>query len=492
MRQLSLFPRIVNRLNVFQRKTVIESGQKSDILLVTTPPWGIHNPPLGLAYLATYLRSNGIATGVFDFNIALYRKIPSKWHKLWLPEYKNWWSNPEHFKELKREFSKDIEWAIDQIARHNTAVIGFSVVDPKERTTIAIIQKILEKNPSKKIILGGPAVSTPEQRNIFNEYLGAAIDYFVIGEGESILLELMRAYKSNSFNLGSETETTSPGMVRKEIRDLNSLPYPTYSEFDLTMYDGGSLFVEWSRGCISACAYCKGRQLHGRYRMKRARYIVDELEFHWQRYHNNYFIVCDNLLNGNIRELERVCDLLIEKKLPIKWEGQAIPHRKMTSHVLNKMKAAGCCKLQWGLESGSDNVLQNIRKGNVFKVHEAEEVIRCCHCAGIRTELFIMVGLPGEDDTEFRKTEGFIRRNQNYIDLIKSINTVHLVHGTDLYDCAEDYGISLPEKDWYYLWHSKDGQNDYPCRVERARSLIHLAENLGIKVQEHNLYEGVY
>ena len=490
LRHMGSSRKIVNRLNIFRRKTARKDCENPDILLVTAPPWGIHNPPLGLAYLATYLRSNGIPAGVFDFNIALYRRIHPKWHKLWLPEYKNWWSNPEHFKELKEEFAEDIDWAVDQILRYDTPVIGFSVVDPKERTTIVIIQKTLEKYPSKRIILGGPAVSTPGQRKIFSDSLGEAIDYFVVGEGEGILLELMRTYKSNSFNVGPETEITSPGIVRKEISDLNTLPYPTYDEFDLSMYDGGSLFVEWSRGCISSCAYCKGRQLHGRYRMKRARYIVDELEFHCQRYHNNYFIVCDNLLNGNVRELERVCDLLIERRLPIQWEGQAIPYRKMTSPVLSKMKAAGCCKLQWGLESGSDKVLQNIRKGNIFKVHEAQEVIRCCHRAGIRTELFIMVGLPGEDDTEFRKTEGFIRRNRNYIDLIKSINTVHLVHGTDLYDCAEDYGLCLPEKGWYYLWHSKDGHNDYPSRVRRARSLIDLAGNLGIKVQEHNLYEG--
>jgi len=224
--------------------------------------------------------------------------------------------------------------------------------------------------------------------------------------------------------------------------------------------------------------------------MKKAEDIVRELEFQFNRYNVNYFVVCDNLLNGNAQELERVCDLLIERELPVTWEGQGIPYRKMTFSLLQKMKAAGCCKMQWGLECGSNKLLQNIRKGRLFTVNEAEEVIRSSHEAGIRTELFIMIGLPGENDIEFKKTENFVRRNKMYIDRIKSVNTLHLVHGTDLFDHPEDYGLCLPKDDWHYLWYSKDGNNDYSRRVFRARSLIELANNLDIKVQEHNLFEG--
>jgi len=478
------------RIHQRNRVKVPKKSENNEILLVTSPPWGIHNPPVGLAYLSTYLRLHGIDTDVFDFNISLYRRINPKWHKLWLPEFKNWWSNLERFQELMCEFSGDILWAAEQILRYNTPVIGFSVVDPKERTTIEIIRKVLEKDPSKRIILGGPAVSTPEQREIFLKHIGSSIDYFVVGEGEGILLELMQQYKNNDFALPLNEEVKKPQIVHKEINDISFIPHPTYNEFDFSMYDGGSLLVEWSRGCISSCSYCKGRKLLGRYRMKKAEDIVRELEFQFNRYNVNYFVVCDNLLNGNAQELERVCDLLIERELPVTWEGQGIPYRKMTFSLLQKMKAAGCCKMQWGLECGSNKLLQNIRKGRLFTVNEAEEVIRSSHEAGIRTELFIMIGLPGENDIEFKKTENFVRRNKMYIDRIKSVNTLHLVHGTDLFDHPEDYGLCLPKDDWHYLWYSKDGNNDYSRRVLRARSLIELANNLDIQVQEHNLFEG--
>ncbi len=463
--------------------------QNLDILLITAPPWGMHNPPLGLAYLSSYLRSNGISVAVFDFNISIYRRIKPSLHKLWLPEYKNWWSNPDLFRELSLKFSKDIEWAVEQILAYNAPVIGFSVVDPKERITIEIIQKVLAKAPSKKIILGGPAVSTPEQRKIFIDHLGNSIDFCVLYEGEKILLDLMQHYKGEGPAIFAES-AERPLIVQKAIDDLSELPHPTYDDFDFSMYDGGSLIVEWSRGCISSCAYCKGRQVQDKYRMKKAEYIVAELEYHYNRYNIKYFVICDNLLNGKVKELERVCDLLISKKIPINWEGQGIPYKKMTSLLLNKMKAAGCSKLQWGLESGSDKVLQNIRKGKIFTVKEAEEVIRFSHGAGIRTELFIIVGLPGEDENEFNKTKAFLIRNKNYIDLIKSINTLHLVHGTDLFDNAHEYGLCLPQKCEHYLWYSKDGNNNYNHRIKRAKSLIKLAGEIGIQVQEHNLFEG--
>ncbi len=461
------------------------------ILLVTSPPWGTHNPPTGLAYLSSYLQHNGIQATVFDGNIEFYRRIDPKWHRLWLPEYKNWWGTNEKFAFFLEEFPSHIDWLVDKILSFRAPVLGFSVVDPKERMTIELIRRILRRDPVKKIVMGGPAISTKEQRRIFVSQLGGAIDYFVEGQGEEMLLEIMERYKRDTFASPAEKPHDSPLVVSKPIADLDSIPYPSYQEFNFSLYDGGGFFVEWSRGCISSCAYCKGRHLLGPYRMKKAEHIVSELEYLMQQYGFDHFVVCDNLLNGNIAELGRLCDQLIEKGLAITWEGQGIPYRKMTSALLTKMKQAGCTKMQWGVESGSDTLLTNVSKGKIFTIADVEEVLTNAHGAGIKNEIFIIVGLPGDNDREFAKTADFLRRNRGHIDLIKSINTLHLVHGTDLYDHAADrFDLVLPEDSWYYRWSSRDGENDYAQRLARARSLLRLAEELGLPVQEHNLYEG--
>lgn len=464
--------------------------QKKEILLVSVPPWGVHNPPLGLAYLSQYLRQNSIRVSTFDFNIELYRRIDHAWHKLWLPENKNRWSDPVEFERLKDQFNEEIDWAVNRIYKSKSRVVGFSVVDPKERMTIEIIKRLLDKDGKKRIVLGGPAVSTPQQRKIFVDHIGSSIDYFVVGEGEQTLLSIMQQYRRHNYCLSQAIETTRPNIEKAQNSDLQSIPFPTFEEFDLSKYDGGSLNVEWSRGCISRCVFCKGKRILGNFRMKKAEKIVEALAFYYRRYGVTYFVVTDNLLNGNVKELDQICNLLIQKRLPIQWEGQGIPYALMTADLLNKMRMAGCCKMQWGLESGSDVLLQRVGKGNIFKVSEAQSVIRDAYRAGIQTELFLIVGFPGENETEAQKTQQFIRSNHKYIHRIKSINTLHLIHGTELYEHAEQYNLCLPETDWHYLWWEKGGDNGYDQRVRRAKALLKLAEECGIFVQEHNLTEG--
>ena len=288
-----------------------------DILLVTAPPWGVHNPPVGLAYLSTFLRRNNIKCDVFDFNIGLYRGIEPEWHKLWLPEYKNWWSNEERFHHIYEEFYNVIWWGQETILKYDAPIIGFSVVDPKERMTIALIRGLLDEDRDKRIILGGPAVSTPDQRRIFVELLGSSVDYYVVGEGERMLLKLIRKLKMNDHVIPADEEIEKPLIKQDHIECLDAIPFPTYEEFDFNLYDGGGLIVEWSRGCISSCAFCKGKRLLGPFRMKKAETIVAELEHHHTRYGVSHFIVCDNLVNGDPAELERVCDLVTHKGLSV-------------------------------------------------------------------------------------------------------------------------------------------------------------------------------
>ncbi|THB77201.1 MAG: radical SAM protein [Desulfobulbaceae bacterium] len=477
--------------NLFHKPTLVQSGEPPEILLLTAPPWGTHNPPTGLAYLSTYLKAHGVKVSVFDANIEFYRRINPENHRLWLPENKKWWATDESFEELRVRFTDQLDWIAHRVVSSKAPVVGFSVVDPKERMTIEIVKRIIKRKPETRIIMGGPAISTPEQRDIFCRRLPGLIDFFVEGPGEAALLEIMKRYRTSGFT-ANPGRASSPEIVSLPIESLDEIPHPRYDEFDFSLYDGGGFFVEWSRGCISSCAYCKGRHLLGPYRMKKATAILAELDYLYERFGFKHFIVCDNLFNGNTRELEKLCDLLIERSYPFTWEGQAIPYKRMTKSLMEKLKQAGCQKVQWGIESGSDTLLKNVGKGKVFAIEDARQVLQDSHEAGLINEIFIIVGLPGENEAEFQKTMSFFRDNRAYIDVIKSINTLHLVHGTDLFNHASDrFDLELPAEDiWYYDWSSRDGQNNYALRLERAKRLIAFAEELQIPVLENNLYEG--
>jgi len=468
-------------------------SNEDKLTLVTMPPWGFENPPIGLGYLAEYMKSKNIDTEIIDLNIFFYNQVSPGYKLLWHIENKNFWSNEWTFPFVMEIFKPLFEESVEKILTVSSKMIGFSVVDPKERITIEVIKKIKEKSPAKKIILGGPATSTEQQRKIFLDNIPEYIDAFVIGEGEETLYDLVANFsnKRNFFNVpGTLTKNNENWkyIPRKPIEPVGKILFPTYDKFNLDLYDDNWLWVEWSRGCIGKCSFCKNYKLIPKYRAKSPQWVVNELKFHVEKNSINDFFIADNLLNGDLNQLEKICNLIIKGNLNIRWAGSMAPRDNMDYNFFRKMQKAGCYKLQIGLESGSNRVLERMRK--IFTVDVSQKNLRDAKLAGIETEVFIMIGFPGEKEEDFKKTRDFIRRNSKFIDTIKSINTLHLIAGTDIYENFEKYNMRpLPFNNWHYLWETWDN-NNYKARKERGKLLLEDACHLGIKVAETNLEEG--
>lgn len=465
---------------------------KADILIVNLPPWAQENPHIGIGYLCSYLRDKDLKPKVMDLNKKFFINHPD-FGLLWHVENKNFWSNSETFPLILEIFRQDIKQAIDEIVGLKPDMAGFSVVDPKERLTVEFIKLIKERLPEIKIILGGPATSTEEQRQIFVDNISDYIDIFIIGEGEEACCEAVRRIKGQSkldningslIRNGGEWIYTPP----KPINPLEKVPFPAYEEFDLNLY-GKSLLVEWSRGCYSRCSFCKNWRLFPFYRAKDPKWVLDELKYHNHIYGIADFTVVDSVLNGSPKQLYKICSLIIENNLKLRWAGQIAPRKDMDYEFFKHMKRAGCMKLQIGVESGSNKVLMNMRK--TYTAETSEYALSNARKSGIETGIFIIIGYPGEDDYEFEKTYDFIKRNKKYIDIIKSINTLHLIAGTEIYERAYDkFNMKpLPGENWHYLWETYDG-NNYHVRKERAQRLLNLASDLGIRVVETNIREG--
>ena len=470
---------------------LLDSQKTYDFILVSLPPWSQDNPHIGIGYLSSYLGKKGMNFKVLDLNKSFFINNPD-FRMLWHVENKNFWSNEHTFPLILEIFNAEIEEAIEEISTYDCDFLGFSVVDPKERLTIEFIKRIKERAPNKKIILGGPATSTHEQRKIFLDNLDSSIDAFVVGEGEETLSDLVDSFlnKKDILEVLGCYVRNNGKWTHKEracIAPLDKVPFPSYEEFGLDLY-GKSLLVEWSRGCKGKCSFCKNYRLFPGYRSKSSDWIINELRYHKEKNNIHEFTVVDNILNGDLNNLNEVCNRLIKENLGIRWSGQIAPHKNMDLEFFKTMRKAGCFKLQIGLESGSNKVLKLMKK--TFTSEISEKNIRLAKKAGIETEIFVMIGFPGECDKDFKKTYDFIKRNSSHIDCIKSINTLHLIAGTEVYENTEKYNIrSLPDKDWHYLWETDDG-NNYIIRKKRAERLLNLANDLGLKVMETNIEEG--
>jgi anaerobic magnesium-protoporphyrin IX monomethyl ester cyclase len=471
---------------------LLDSGPL-DILLVTLPPWGVENPPIGLGYLDSYIKSKGLKSAVQDFNIYFHNCAANDYKMLWHVENKNYWSNEKTFPAVYKLFENQIEYAVSKISSSQANLIGFSVVDPKERITTEVIRRVKKAAPEKKIILGGPACSTQEQRDLFANNLPGVIDYFVVGEGEETLYEIIqkkqKAPDDDLSGLAYKVDGVWRTINRKPIIPLDAIPFPDYRGFDLSQYLAGhTMLVEWSRGCLGHCSFCKNYRLVQGYRRRSPEHILKELVFLKDNYSVDNFTVCDNLMNGDVRQLRGICEGMIKQGIQMRWSGQIAPRRQMQGQLFNRMRQAGCFKVQIGVESGSKKVLALMKKP--YLPQTAAENIKAAKRSGMETEIFLLIGFPGETEKEFLKTIDFIKRNSRYIDTIKSINTLHLIAGTEIYDHPERFNlVALPKDNWHYLWETKDG-NTYAVRKRRVEELLGLASLFGIKVQETNIKEG--
>jgi hypothetical protein len=116
----------------------------------------------------------------------------------------------------------------------------------------------------------------------------------------------------------------------------------------------------------------------------------------------------DSLINGDMRELERFCDLMIAHDVRVSWGGHTLVRLGMTASLMRHKARAGANRLNFGVESGSDTVLKLMRKG--FRSALALEVLQNTRQAGIAPSVNLIVGHPGETEIEFEETRRFHRK----------------------------------------------------------------------------------
>jgi len=179
----------------------------------------------------------------------------------------------------------------------------------------------------------------------------------------------------------------------------------------------------------------------------------------------------DSLINGNMKEFESLCNKIIDNDIRFSWGGMALFRPEMTREVLDKMHQAGCIEIMWGLEAGNNHVLKLMKKR--FDVALAERIIRDCAEAGIKQFTNIIIGFPGESETDFEETAAFVSRNTRFFDAI-GLPFMTLHKYSDVYENASSYSICNREKG--VDWELSDGTNSFETRKIRRQKLMDIIE----------------
>ena len=433
---------------------------------------------MGVAYLYSYLRSKGHEPCVFDLNIIM--EVPYEGRE-------DYWGDILFVRKFALNKSNLLESLADKILESGAEIIGFSVWVTTKYISLALARIIKQKDKNRLIVFGGPECSFSGQELIAND----DVDIVVCGEGEETLseiVELYGKYKKVGFCLGcliKDNNNIIDCGTREEIKDLNSLPFPDFSGFTLDKYYlANNLPITFYRGCLRRCVFCNTVLTWRRFRSRTAENIYNEMKHKKHLYPGlEKFEVDDTALNLDLKMISRLCELIIGGGLRVSWGGSAIIDPDMVAGLLRKMAFAGCTSMAFGLESGSQRVIDKMKKA--FKIEDAERVIRATYEAGINVEINIIIGFPNEGEREFRETIDFIERNKNYISFV-SLPPSECWIGNQTYvnTNPREFNVELNSQG-PHLWKTIDGLNTHEVRKNRIKIFNDLIGSFGLRFHNY-------
>ena len=405
------------------------------VVLINCPQTNPEKPPLSLAYLASYLSQRNIEITCFDLNIEFYDECDAERKKFWDAVMSLEWYDLARYNSREMVSNELIRKWAEAVCFSNPDVVGLSLNSTNLFTSLRLAKEIKKMNSDKIIVLGGPEAY--RQVGLSNLEIFVDADALVCGEGEEkfyTLLNSIQKYKKIFPGKGILVRANGIWEGDPSIglnADINALPFPDYSFFSLKKYKRREEFpLLFSRGCCNRCVFCFERAYWNEFRCRNVENVIEEIAQVQKKYGIRHFALNDSLVNGDMDFLSEFCKRVISEKLDIEWWGMARVHPGMSYSFVKTMAQAGCKLIAYGIESGSQKVLNASRKG--YAVATIEEVLCNTHRAGVLQGINLMIGLPAEGEDEFRETCEFIKANGSYIYYV-NISILGIEPFTDLY-----------------------------------------------------------
>ena len=297
------------------------------------------------------------------------------------------------------------------------------------------VNEVKKASPKAKLYVFGPHV-TMRPKEILEQTNADAV---ILSEPELTIVDLcenkdMPTIDGIAYSSNKEFKITNP---RKPI-DLSQMPVPAFHLLPMEKYNYeimGSNFtlLETTRGCPYQCNFCSEDQMYGiRYRKKPIGLIEKEIDACVNKFgvRNVYFIDLEFTLIKSF--VDEICNLLLKKGYKLNWACQTRTDT-VDLDLLKKMRKAGCKIIHYGVESGSQRILDSTQKN--ISLDSIRDGIKWAKQAGIEVVCFCMMGLPTETAEDMKMTIDFAKEiNPDYI----SFHVATPYPGTKLYESVKD------------------------------------------------------
>ena len=387
--------------------------RQTRLCLVMCPEWDAGFPHYGIAKLAGVAKHAGFPTKAFDLNVEAFRDYDDG-HGNWDVPFHPWhgtrdwhWEGQQYWEDLHKWVQPTLDSGIERIIKFKPDIIGFSLYYCNKGPTDYMIRHLKKRMPDLKVVIGGP--QTHASHFVPESYY----DYVCNGEGENTLLAIlmqMEAKKRIEY-----TEKKNKSLIIRQDENvrfsLDKLPYPDYSDLPMNTYmiPNGALCAI-SRGCIAKCTFCEETHFY-KYRQRTAVSTLDEVRYMYHTYGTDVFYFTDSLVNGNLNELRAFCEGVKAEGLKIFWSGYARCDGRMDREYFDLLRDGGCVALNYGTESGSQEVLDAMDKK--VTIEEMEANFRDGAAAGIEAQTNWIVGYPNETPKMYEDSLTFLWRNRN-------------------------------------------------------------------------------
>ena len=318
-------------------------------------------------------------------------------------------------------------------------IYGVSITTPQFPQSLEILKHIKNNNPNAKVVAGGPHATVD-----YESCLDAGFDSVVIQGGEASL-PLVADHGCRVIETPYFREI-HPDRTRIDIRKY---------KYEIDGRPATSIMT--TRGCPFQCGFCC--KVNKKVKVYPSEFVIEELRELYDTYGYRAFMFFDDLFIIDTKRLLSITDEI--KKWDVVWRGFVRADLAVRNgiEIARRMYESGCREVGMGIESGSDNILRTINKGEDSDT--LKKGIAILKEAGIRVKGFLIVGLPGESPETIEETRKFLHIS-GLDDVDFSLFTPY--KKTNIYDNKEKFDIHWDNLDLNHLWY-KGTPGQYESQV---------------------------
>jgi len=312
----------------------------------------------------------------------------------------------------------DYKTTLERIKEFRPDVVALTAVTPSIDKTAKLASLIKTAFPIIPIIIGGPHFTAVPEKTL-EDY--PAFDYGVIGEGEQTLVELVEALSTGqslpdiagiAFRKDGKVLFSPP---RSPINDLDSLAFPAWDLLDnfparyrpaLFKYRRlPSTHVVSARGCPNKCIFCDTSVFGRRVRFHSPEYVLELVNYLVEDFGIKEIIFEDDQFLLKSKRVTKICEGLIKSNREISWCCSGRVNSVNDLSLLKLMKRSGCWQINYGIESGNQEILDFANKA--ITLEQIKKATSLTHKAGILSKGYFIFGLPYETEETMKRTIRF-------------------------------------------------------------------------------------